>query len=100
MSNDNVNDNVRAILDEIRALKRSAEKFGNHDYMTGYVSALSALEGFIAGLPAVDAVPVVHAHWIDRDGKTWCSECGASNKAYNPPFCPHCGAKMDGDGSV
>ena len=46
-------------------------------------------------LPAVDAAPVVHAHWIDRDGKTWCSECGASNKAYKPPFCPHCGAKMD-----
>ena len=46
-------------------------------------------------LPAVDAAPVVHAHWIDRDGKTWCSECGASNKAYKPPFCPHCGAMMD-----
>lgn len=32
--------------------------------------------------------------WIDRDGKTWCSLCGASNKQYKPPFCPHCGAKM------
>ena len=34
--------------------------------------------------------------WIDRDGKTWCSLCGASNKQYKPPFCPHCGAKMKG----
>lgn len=34
--------------------------------------------------------------WIDRDGKTWCSLCGASNKQYKPPFCPHCGARMKG----
>ena len=34
--------------------------------------------------------------WIDRDGKTWCSLCQASNKQYKPPFCPHCGAKMNG----
>lgn len=36
-----------------------------------------------------------HGRWIDRDGKTWCDKCGASNKAYKPPFCPHCGARMD-----
>lgn len=53
MSNDNVNDNVRAILDEIRAFKREAKEFASSDYRTGYLSALSALEGFIAGLPAV-----------------------------------------------
>lgn len=35
-----------------------------------------------------------HAHWEEREGKTWCSVCGASNKQYKPPFCPHCGAKM------
>lgn len=47
--------------------------------------------------PAADVVEVVHAHWIDRDGKTWCSNCDASNKQYKPPYCPHCGAKMDGE---
>lgn len=36
------------------------------------------------------------AHWDDIDGKTWCSRCGASNKAYKSPYCPHCGAKMEG----
>lgn len=40
--------------------------------------------------------PVIHARWIDHDGKTRCSKCGASNKQYKPPFCPHCGAKMEG----
>lgn len=52
--NGNVNGNVRAILDEIRVLKREAKEFATSDYRTGYLSALSALEGFIAGLPAVD----------------------------------------------
>lgn len=42
-----------------------------------------------------DVVPVVHGRWIDRDGKTWCSVCDVSNKQYKPPYCPHCGAKMD-----
>lgn len=37
-----------------------------------------------------------HAHWEEREGKTWCSVCGASNKQYKPPFCPHCGKRMDG----
>jgi uncharacterized paraquat-inducible protein A len=47
-------------------------------------------------IPAADVVEVVHGEWIDRDGKTWCSNCDASNKQYKPPYCPHCGAKMDG----
>lgn len=45
---------------------------------------------------AVEATEVKHGEWIDRDGKTWCSVCNASNKQYKPPFCPHCGAKMKG----
>jgi hypothetical protein len=51
----------------------------------------------IRELPAADVAPVVHARWIDRDGKTWCSRCDASNKQYKPPYCPHCGAKMDSE---
>lgn len=42
-----------------------------------------------------DVAPVVHARWNDADGKTWCSVCGKSNKAYRSPYCPHCGAKME-----
>ena len=43
-----------------------------------------------------DVAPVVHGCWIDRNEKTWCSVCDASNKQYKPPYCPHCGAMMDG----
>lgn len=52
------------------------------------------------GVDLVEYAPVLHGRWIDRGEKTWCSECGASNKAYKPPFCPHCGVKMDGGESV
>lgn len=27
--------------------------------------------------------------------KAVCSLCGVPNKQYKPPYCPHCGAKMD-----
>jgi hypothetical protein len=58
--------------------------------------------------PAVDAVEVRHAYWIeDSDpgepiGSHWaCSEC---NICFGEPtareifkYCPHCGARMDGE---
>jgi ribosomal protein L37AE/L43A len=66
--------------------------------------------------PTIDAVPVVHGHWIKgvierepviKNGKVYrndtltfqCSKCketfaGITN-GFN--FCPYCGAKMDGD---
>ena len=47
--------------------------------------------------------PVVHAKWIKHyikignfDWKYKCSMCGKFNKQYSPPYCPHCGARMDG----
>ena len=64
--------------------------------------------------PAVDAVPVVRGKWIPnqhweyRNGNTTmsgdtglgCSACGAVNFTginQRTPFCPHCGARMDGE---
>lgn len=55
-------------------------------------------------MPYSDVAPVIHAHWedwvyntIDGKGevKAICSRCREPNKQYKPPFCPHCGAKMD-----
>ena len=52
---------------------------------------------------AADAAEVVHGEWIDElvecngvaEIKSVCSLCGNPNKQYKPPYCPHCGAKMD-----
>ena len=57
-------------------------------------------------LPAADVAPVVHGRWEMRptgiatdtgpEYKAYCTVCNEPNKQYQPPFCPHCGAKMDG----
>ncbi len=61
----------------------------------------NALYGEMKDLPAADVAPVVHAFW-NSDEK--CSACGEKStegldaEKWNywlPPFCPHCGAKMD-----
>lgn len=48
---------------------------------------------------AADAVKVVHARWeiriIEGKEKACCSHCDQPNKLYTPPYCPHCGARMD-----
>lgn len=55
----------------------------------------------------IEAEPVIHAHWIEKQTTIQCSNCG---KEYNDEIrcmcyfenaelnhCPKCGAKMDGD---
>ena len=61
--------------------------------------------------PTADVTPVRHGHWYNRGGRFRCSVC--DNKAFlkdiggtggwsheyeqqKSPYCPHCGALMDG----
>ena len=54
--------------------------------------------------PTIDAVPVVHAHWIDqKHGVYKCSNCrnyldfrGVNAGRGDANYCPNCGAEMDG----
>ena len=65
-----------------------------------------SLDGMIKALndaPTVDAVEVVHGHWIECEG-TVCSVCNKHFFTDGPwavancraNYCPNCGAKMDG----
>ena len=67
-------------------------------------------------LPPADVAPVIHAHWIDCNGKPvesdsngcpkdscWCSHChewlvASDEYMVIGKYCPNCGAKMDEEG--
>lgn len=56
----------------------------------------------VDGIPAVDAVPVVHGRWVISSGSLWpigdCSVCGEQHIGTNSAkYCPNCGARMDGE---
>lgn len=74
-----------------------------------YVYDTNAFIESVDNAPTVDAEPVRHGRWVmESDGGTRCSSCkkkvhDTTNGCYEPvdlsemPYCPKCGAKMDGD---
>lgn len=81
------------LKNQITDLKKAVH-CSNSDYLNGYISALSAVEGMIAETPTADVVKVVR-----------CKDCGSYNKHYGEctrngshlgedGFCSY-GAKMD-----
>lgn len=67
-------------------------------YCRGIVFSISDVR-----LPAADVAPVRHGHWINENFYTHCSACGKTamydkyEQEVESDYCPHCGAKMDGD---
>lgn len=69
-------------------------------------ATMTSAKRLLADMPAADVAPVVHGRWeMKQTGrrtdtgveyKAYCTACNEPNKQYQPPFCPHCGAKMDG----
>lgn len=58
--------------------------------------------------PTVDAVEVVHGHWVDENGFTFmplpeghrwchCDKCGHTIMGIPSNYCPNCGADMRGE---
>lgn len=61
----------------------------------GAIKLVEATRDYIASLPAADVAPVRHGRWIDSSNGWMCSECEQDN-TYDKPYCPNCGALMDG----
>lgn len=73
--------------------------------------AFGAIIEYLKQEPTVDAVEVVHGQWIEKvdmvasylaDCEETFFECSVCNSpSYGEsPYCPTCGAKMDGDGNA
>lgn len=63
-----------------------------------------AAEQLLDEIPAADVVPVVHGVWgrvnkIDPISGYRCSKCRRIVGFDLTPYCPNCGAKMDGGDS-
>lgn len=96
---------VEQLKKQIADFKRAVNsvKPMNSDYLTGYISALSAVEGAIAEQPTADVAPVRHGQWVKEKKDVlihW--HCSACRECYfleepNAKYCPHCGARMGGD---
>ena len=95
-------------IDDFKRAVNSVEPM-NSDYLTGYISALSVVEGEIAEQPAADVAPVRRGEWASEETAVTCTACGRSydtdfeikrNVIRDFDYCPNCGAKMDGENNA
>ena len=105
-------------IDDFKRAVNSIEPM-NSDYLTGYISALSVVEGEIAEQPAADVAPICHGHiiWKRRRRRGFrhvkclhrfcnfviednapCKHIAKIDERYtiNEPYCSECG-KLLGD---
>ena len=86
-------------------LNRKKAGPANKRYTEGWNDAILMVKSMIHSEKAADVAPVRHARWLD--GKCtvcgWeepdvCTWLGYDSEAWiETPYCPNCGAIMDGD---
>ena len=97
-------DAIAYIREQSEECQKAFEELGGESGI--YADAYNDLAEDFYRIPAADVAPVVHGRWEMRptgmvtdtgpEYKAYCTVCNEPNKQYQPPFCPHCGAKMDG----
>ena len=82
----------------IKVLREKATANSPSSFYRGLFTASYELDD----IPAADVAPVRHGRWLPtakwwQGGSAWkqCSECGILHCGKSP-YCPNCGAKMDG----
>ena len=87
-----------AAIEAIESLMQRYREIGAECDRDGAIFSREAIKK----LPAVDAVPVVHGRWVNKNeegvyGPAYCSVCDFELRIDDTPYCPMCSAKMDGD---
>ena len=111
-------ENILSGLEEEYKAEISQDGRTEDPFSDGILSAMFTVFGEIKKAPAVDAVPVVHAHWdcienvISYEGTFDAYECSHCHKMFlddmcqnngsdyvdakkDFKYCPFCGARMD-----
>lgn len=88
---------IKAIVDSRNRYYNSA----SNQYLVGRCDGLDIAAGLLRVAPAADVAPVVHTRWacvnkIDPISGYRCSKCRRIVGFDLTPYCPNCGAKMDG----
>lgn len=88
---------------ECEAIEKAFAKEIHTNYLDEYAKGFKAALLAVMSIPAADVAPVRHGYWVKEKRDVlihWhcsaCKECFYLDKP-NAEYCPHCGAKMDGD---
>ena len=81
----------------LRHITKHREPYDQYDM--GYTDAVDNIESWL-DVNKVDVVEVVHGEWLYYSTTMMeCSKCHRHTARHKFKYCPHCGAKMDGDGN-
>ena len=97
MSNNDLISRAAAIAE----IEEYIDKYSELEPETGFHNAkwcaMEEAKDVLLRQPAIDAAPVVHAHWCERGGlSSRCSYCGRTVQKETA-YCPHCGVIMRRD---
>lgn len=90
---------IAYIREQLEECQKAFEEFGGESGI--YADAYNDLAEDFHSIPAADVAPVVHGVWarvhkIDPISGYRCSKCRRIVGFDLTPYCPNCGAKMDG----
>ena len=100
--------NEKRLIDANALLDEVSEMYINHFADSSYQFIHDFVKGMckrVQKAPTIDAVEVVHGRWVFENNPymrdSWLYRCTAcdARSGDNSPYCPNCGAKMDGDGN-
>ena len=94
---------IAYIREQSEECQKAFEELGGESGI--YADAYNDLAEDFYSIPAADVAPVVHGRWEqDADGDWYCTNCNevvaicesGRERTYRKPYCPNCGAMMDG----